>query len=189
VLGPGLAIEPRVPQNCTRTSPHLSLLRLRSLWRHEPPLALTKCPTRAARSRRFRSRALPVLRDRSRANAALRRVGRLAVPLSTCRGPPFGPAPPHKPITAAARASFRADYLTRSHESGSRPFPRKTRAETVYCGRQMVHAGRVLGLGRCVLEKKRNRIPVFRFVSMGNVIEGNLSCLTSLFGRDRPTSP
>jgi hypothetical protein len=35
VLGPGLAIEPRVPQNCTRTSPPLSLLRPRPLWRHD----------------------------------------------------------------------------------------------------------------------------------------------------------
>ncbi len=37
----------------------------------ERPVAFTKCPTRAARSCRFRSRALRVLRDRSRANAAL----------------------------------------------------------------------------------------------------------------------
>ena len=61
-----------------------------------------------------------MLPDRTRANAALRRVGRLAVPLSTCRGPPFGPAPAHKPTPAAARASFRAHYLTRSLESGSK---------------------------------------------------------------------
>src|SRR5438094_10081080 len=38
-------------------------------------------------------------------------------------------------------------------------------------------------------EKKRNRIPVSSIVSAGNVIEGNLSCLTCLFGRNRRPSP
>src|SRR6266478_4112369 len=37
--------------------------------------------------------------------------------------------------------------------------------------------------------KKRNRIPVSSIVSAGNVIEGNLSCLTCLFGRNRRPSP
>src|SRR6266487_4615119 len=37
--------------------------------------------------------------------------------------------------------------------------------------------------------KKRNRIPVSSIVSAGNVIEGNLSCLTCLFGRNRRPLP
>src|SRR5438094_3350663 len=37
--------------------------------------------------------------------------------------------------------------------------------------------------------KKRNRIPVSSVVSAGNVIEGDLSCLTCLFGRNRRPSP
>src|SRR5947207_12204100 len=37
--------------------------------------------------------------------------------------------------------------------------------------------------------KKRNRIPVSSIVLAGNVIEGNLSCLTCLFGRNRRPSP
>src|SRR5258707_12738379 len=37
--------------------------------------------------------------------------------------------------------------------------------------------------------KKRNRIPVSSIVSAGNEIEGNLSCLTCLFGRNRRASP
>src|SRR6266446_1223505 len=37
--------------------------------------------------------------------------------------------------------------------------------------------------------KKRNHIPVSSIVSAGNVIEGNLSCLTCLFGRNRRPSP
>ena len=46
-------------------------------------VAFTKCPTRAARSCRFRSRALRVLRDRSRANADLSIcMTRLPVPAS-----------------------------------------------------------------------------------------------------------
>ena len=48
----------------------------------------TKCPTRAARSCRFRSRVLRVLRDRSRANAAL--VDALHASLFPLQGPIAG---------------------------------------------------------------------------------------------------
>src|SRR6266481_4002529 len=37
--------------------------------------------------------------------------------------------------------------------------------------------------------KKGNHIPVSGIVSAGNVIEGDLSCLTCLFGRNRRPSP
>src|SRR5260370_30231340 len=37
--------------------------------------------------------------------------------------------------------------------------------------------------------KKRNHIPVSSIVSAGNVVEGGLSCLTCLFGRNRPPAP
>ena len=47
-----------------------------------------------------------------------------------------------------------------------------------------------LGLGVDEASKKeRNRIPVSSFVSTGKVIEGNLTCLTCLFGRNRRPSP
>ena len=56
----------------------------------------------------------------------------------------------------------------------------------VRAGRVWAWAGRPFGKK---LERKRNRIAVSRFVSVGNVIEGNLSCLTCLFGRNRRPSP
>ena len=55
--------------------------------------------------------------------------------------------------------------------------------------RQNGCAGPVSGWASRALEKKRNRIPVSCFVSAGSVIEGNLSCLMCLFGRNRRPSP
>ena len=51
---------------------------------------------------------------------------------------------------------------------------KKHEQKTVFCSRRL---------------KKRNRIPVSSIVSAGNVIEGNLSCLMCLFGRNRRPSP
>src|SRR6516165_10924337 len=65
----------------------------------------------------------------------------------------------------------------------------KTGAETVFAAAKwFALAGFGRGASRDFL-KKRNRIRVSRFVSTGNVIEGNLSCLTYLFGRSRRPSP
>ena len=66
--------------------------------------------------------------------------------------------------TVATRTIFREPLHCRE----------KHEQKTVFCSRRL---------------KKRNRIPVSSIVSAGNVIEGNLSCLTCLFGRNRRPSP
>src|SRR5262249_62291860 len=60
-------------------------------------------------------------------------------------------------------------------------------AESISCNPNIAPAG---GLGGAPDAKKgRNRVPVSGFVSTGKVIEGNLTCLTCLFGRSRRPSP
>src|SRR5947199_4729928 len=65
--------------------------------------------------------------------------------------------------TVATRTIFREPLHCRE----------KHEQKTVFCSRRL----------------RRNRIPVSSIVSAGNVIEGNLSCLTCLFGHNRRPSP